>query len=388
MRLVRLSILCLTLSFANTKCFSQFMQHTIVPNLKGGYQVVAADLNRDHKPDLIVVSTDMSDLVWYENPRWERHIIAQNVHHMINVAASDTDGDGIPELALAAEFDSNAQKSIGVVSILHFKGDPRQLWNMTEIDRLPTSHRLRWADIEGNGDKVLINAPLTGARAKPPDFQDSVPLVLYRRGHWSRQLISDKGQGVMHGLAIADWDGDGRDDALTGSFLGIHLHHLDPKIGWITTELTRGDPAPYPEGGTSDVAVGRLHQERFMAAIEPWHGNQVVVYRKCLGEWQRNVIDRSLIDGHTILTADLDDDGRDAIIAGMRGNGHKVYVYRSDDRQDQNWKRIALDDGDMAAASCVASDLNGDGKVDIACIGSATHNLKWYQNVIPAEKHQ
>jgi hypothetical protein len=35
----------------------------------------------------------------------------------------------------------------------------------------------------------------------------------------------------------------------------------------------------------------------------------------------------------------------------------------------------------LAGAGCVAVDLNGDAKVDIACIGTATANLKWYENL-------
>jgi hypothetical protein len=31
-------------------------------------------------------------------------------------------------------------------------------------------------------------------------------------------------------------------------------------------------------------------------------------------------------------------------------------------------------------------DLNGDGRPDIACIGSATANLKWYENLGPQVK--
>ena len=34
-------------------------------------------------------------------------------------------------------------------------------------------------------------------------------------------------------------------------------------------------------------------------------------------------------------------------------------------------------------ATLAVGDLNGDGKIDIACIGSATHNLKWYENLSP-----
>ena len=39
-----------------------------------------------------------------------------------------------------------------------------------------------------------------------------------------------------------------------------------------------------------------------------------------------------------------------------------------------------LDDGGMGAASCAIADLNDDGRPDVACIGSATTNLKWYEN--------
>jgi hypothetical protein len=34
----------------------------------------------------------------------------------------------------------------------------------------------------------------------------------------------------------------------------------------------------------------------------------------------------------------------------------------------------------MAGAGCAASDLNADKRPDIVCIGTATQNLKWYEN--------
>jgi hypothetical protein len=37
----------------------------------------------------------------------------------------------------------------------------------------------------------------------------------------------------------------------------------------------------------------------------------------------------------------------------------------------------------MPAAACAIADLNGDGRPDIACIGSSTANLKWYENLGP-----
>src|SRR5882672_3186011 len=90
----------------------RFAQHTIATDLNGGYQVIPVDLNHDGKPDLIALASGMKELVWFENPTWERHVIAGNLSRMINVAAWDTDGDGIPELVLAHEFSNQAKDSL------------------------------------------------------------------------------------------------------------------------------------------------------------------------------------------------------------------------------------------------------------------------------------
>ena len=240
-----------------------FRPHTVATDLRGGYQVVPCDVNHDGKIDLIALASGMTDLYWFENPTWERHVIASNLPHMINLAPLDVDGDGIPEIVLAYEFSMRANESVGVVSVLKHQGDPREPWSVTEIDRLPTSHRLRVADIDGSGKKVLINAALSGAKAQAPDYRDHVPLVFYRPGEWKRHLIDETSEGIVHGITIVDWDGDGRDEILTAGFNGIHLRKLEKNGKWSRTEIAQGDPAPWPKSGSSDIAVGRAGKRPF-----------------------------------------------------------------------------------------------------------------------------
>jgi hypothetical protein len=258
-------------------------------------------------------------------------------------------------------------------------GDVRLPWKVREIDRLPTSHRLRLADIDGVG-RIVVNAPLTAADASGPDYRGRTPLVYYRPGEWKRVMIGDENEGVMHGICVIDWDGDSHDEILTASFVGIHLYKRQSNGRWARSEIAKGNPAPWPKCGASDIAVGHLGSHRFLCSIEPWHGNQVVVYREEKGSWIRQVIDNSFIDGHAIYAADLDTDGRDEIIAGYRGKGGSVYIYTAEDELGLRWTRHDLDTGGISAASCALVDLNGDGKPDVACIGSATANLKWYEN--------
>lgn len=366
---------CLAVSFGTAPKTAQFRTQTVATDLKGGYQVIMVDMNADGRPDLLAVASGSPDLVWFENPGWQRHVIATGFKGMINVAATDTDGDRIPEILLAHEFSNDAKKSPGIVSLLEYDG-PNKPWRRTDIDKLPTSHRLRVL----NG--LFVNAPLTGEAAEPPDYRGHTPLVYYKPGEWKRRLITDADEGVAHGLYVVDWDGDGKQDLLTASFQGIYAlltqrsgAAKEPK--WTRVKIADGSPDPWPKSGASDIAVGKLGRKRFVCSIEPWHGNIVAVYTEKGSTWQREVLDSSLVDGHTIQTADIDGNGRDVIVAGYRGGNHSVNLYRWDDGK---WVKSVLDNGGMAAASCAVGSLHGGELPDIACIGSATANLKIYWN--------
>ena len=255
------------------------------------------------------------------------------------------------------------------------------------MDRISPSHRLRAATVQGQ--KVVVNAPLTGPQAEAPAYVGLTPLVYYEAGTWVRNHITGgqsnlpQDEGVVHGIYIIDWDQDGKDDILTASFQGIHLYRQEAS-GWAKTKLAAGDPEPAPKSGSSDIAVGKLKKRRFLTAIEPWHGNQVAVYLPVKGSTllQRNVIDTTLVDGHTILTADLNGDGDEEIVAGFRGAGRSVFVYYAE-KNGERWRKEVLDNGGIAAAACTSVDLNADKRIDLACIGSATMNLKWYENLPP-----
>jgi hypothetical protein len=360
---------------------ARFSEHTIGTGLKGGYQVVVADLNHDGRPDLIALASGMPELVWYENPTWERHVIAGNQAGMINCTVVGADSEGIPDIVLASGFSMQPKRSAGIVSVLRHDGDPRKPWTVTEIDRIPASHRLRTADIDGSGKPVVINEALAAGDAVGPDYRGITPMVFYRPGEWKRQTIAPLNGGLVHGIYIIDWDGDGREEILTAGFEGIYLFKLAKDGKWTRTEIAKGDPSAWPKSGSSDITVGKLGKERFLAAIEPWHGNEVVVYRRSGTAWQRLVIDSSLVDGHTIQTADLNADGNEEVIAGYRGEGHSVYIYSADDAAGTRWSKQVLDQGGMGAAACAVADLNGDRRPDIACIGTAGANLKWYENL-------
>jgi hypothetical protein len=358
---------------------ARFTAHVVANDLKYGYQLAAIDLNHDGRKDLIAVDEAASELAWYENPAWQRHVIATGMSRMINLDCHDIDGDGVPEIVLAHRFDTRPSKSLGILTLLEHRGDVREMWAAREIDRLPTAHRVRWADIDGTGKKVLVAAPMVGMQALAPNFEDNVPIYIYRPGVWKRELIGEDARGILHSIYPFDWDGTGRQVLLTASFRGIRVLRPSPGGVWSAEELTGGDPAPCPKCGSSEIVAGRLAKRRMLVAIEPWHGNQVVVYQRRRKTWRRQVLDDTLLNGHALAVGDLNGDGRDEIVAGFRGKGHKLYVYSAVDKGGRRWRREMLDDA-IAAADCKIADFVGDSRPDIACIGAGTRNLKLYEN--------
>ena len=114
-----------------------FTAHEIGTGLRGGYQVVIADLNKDGKPDIIALASGLPELLWYENPGWQKHVLATGVSQLINAAAYDVDGDGIPEVAVAQGFTTSPKTSTGKVGILTHGADVTAPWTYKEIDAVP-----------------------------------------------------------------------------------------------------------------------------------------------------------------------------------------------------------------------------------------------------------
>jgi hypothetical protein len=323
----------------------------------------------------------------------------KDVKSMVNLAAYDVDGDGIPEVAIQSEFSMIAAQSPGLVWLVRHQGDPREPWKMSKVDQLITSHHIAWADVDGDGRKELINAPLIGPKSLAPRYdQDRVPLVYYHSpkdldGEWKRMTIDDRINGILHRARVVKWVDGKRDQILTASFDGITLHQATgtgDKIRWENKLLSKGHEEEAPRAGTSDVAVGRIKGSRILAAVEPWHGNEVVVYTPGkAGAWNRKVIFTGLTEGHEVCVGDFNGDGRDDIVAGDRAKGKvsSSHVFYAQDDQGANWRHEILDSMGMSASGCQIADINGDGRPDIVMIGGATANIKWYENLGPTARH-
>lgn len=389
LRPVLLMLLASILAACQSTGAARFDRLLLDDAIPGGYGVEAADIDGDGRRDIVAFATNPAQFVWYRNPGWEKYTISTTASGNIAAAPHDIDGDGDIDLVLISQFSLSDSTGGGLVQWFENPGNPReqQQWQAHRIDAIPTAHRVRWADVQGDGRLELVILPIIGVGATAPDYAVGARLTAYAvpanpRGPWPRVILSDTLE-MAHGLQIVDWNADGRQDLLTASFAGIEVWQLGYDGLFVnSTLLGEGNRGPRPTQGSSEVAVGTLYGERILAAIEPWHGNEVVIYLESdePGQpWLRQVIDTEFRGGHALLMSDLNNDGHDEIVVGYRSQPYGLYAYRYLP-ETRLWERTSLNASRVAVSGLIIEDFTGDGYEDVVAIGSATANLVLFVN--------
>jgi hypothetical protein len=355
-----------------------------------GYGVAIGDVDGDGKHDILLA--DKKQFVWYQNPTWKRHVIAENLTELDNVciAARDINGDGKFEIAVGAEWNPGDTVNSGVVFYLLPPEDRTKKWTPIKLHHEPVVHRMRWLKLAAK-DYRLIVSPLHG-RGNRGGMGEGVRLLSYKmpndpRAAWETTVVEDT-MHVTHNFDPCQWDPttEAEEILYIGQEGAMVISHVDG-------EWTKEKLGPIPHGG--EIRMG-LHsaQTPFLVTIEPWHGNKLVCYRAKFvrgkpGEELSKlsppiVLDDTLNEGHALATADLLGIGSDQVVAGWRSPnanrevGVKLYWPTNDDAT--KWDSVFVDRNGMAAEDIRLGDLNSDGRIDIVAAGRASNNLKIYWN--------
>lgn len=362
-----------------------FRREVIDSRVIGGKDLDIADVDGDGRADLLLA--EKWRFAWYKNAAWQDHTLARNItlRDNICIAARDIDGDGRAEIAVGSRWNpSNTTERLasGSVHYLDRPGDPRQEWSPVELFHDPTVHRMRW--IQGaDGRYRLVVLPLHGIGNHDGEGPNGVNVRVYqpnliwlaqRRG-WSHQVI-DRSLHRAHGF-------DSESGVLfIGGTEGIVRRYLTDGRYRDALLIHRNNSSP-PTRGVSEVAKGKT----LIAAIEPYHGNELVVYRAINGSedrWKRRTITDQLNFGHALEVADFDNDGDDEIVVGWkkRNESGALGLMLFDEIGSGDWEGHWIDRNGIAPECIIAHDLDRNGTLDLAAVGGDTQNLVIYWNEI------
>lgn len=380
----------------------KFERIVIDDDFPGGYQVEVADVNGDGRPDIVALGA--GTCAWFENPSWRKRIITgpDTTPGIISSATIDLDGDGKAEVAIAYDFAMTEpdRGKLGLAIPGESFEDP---WTFRPITNVPSIHRVRWADILGDGRPELIAAPIFGQDAEPPEFRVPARISVFTTGadpirdDWTSMKLGEK-LPIIHAIEV-------RSELGAETIYGIpesEGFEPNPRRAVVLTADSLNGVTAIGLGGSRRLLINDLGDEssplasseihigsfdrgknaRFIATIEPWHGSQVVVRSATIADdlvglrfGERTVLDDSLDQGHALWVADTNGDGYDEIFAGHRGNDPRVSVYHYDGKE---WARSVIDRA-ITAQDLRGGDLNGDGIPDIVAIGGASRNIVWYR---------
>jgi len=225
------------------------------------------------------------------------------------------------------------------ILVLEVPDDPSKAPWPFEIadDSLHTTHNLQIVDFDGDGRNEILIAGWEGVFVLKRD----------NGGTWSKQKI-------------------GAGNQATTPFKGAS----EVKLGKLR------------DGSRYVATIEPWHGFQVVVYTPPKSGE---------GLWTRNVIDEPLTWGHGVWVANLDGDADEELIIAQRDPGASpardgtkgpgIFVYDPKaDADGLKFSKVAVDDGGVACEDVVSADLDGDGKNDIIAGGRATHNVRIYLN--------
>ncbi len=384
------ALLTLSLSLAFTAAHAEsapkFRAAEIDGHLGVGSDLAIADVDGDGKPDLLVA--DKQSLVWYHNPDWKRILIAGKLcdfeHITISAAGKDGKAEGPLEyLAVTDGAPWDPTSARGSSFYLTPGTDRTQPWTAKPLPITTTAHRSGWV-IGPEGKLSLMEIPLHGFNDSKDGVGEGVKIAFCSAskpsdGEWTTTLLPTE-LHMSHGFIRYQGLTDTKPRYLVACKEGVAM--LTPQDNEIHLLINKERDGAQ---GAGEIGVGKLPGgQPFIATVEPMHGTQVVVYtEKPDHSWNRDVIDKTLNDGHALVSGDLLKAGYDQIVAGSRianadGKfGVNLYTYST---VDHTWHKTPVDENGMSCERLALADINGDGRLDIIAAGRATKNLKVYFN--------
>ncbi len=313
------------------------------------YSVAVADVNRDGKPDILVVNAcagtgncsmgTIGVLLGNGDGTFQAaKSYSSGGEEPFAIAVADVNGDGKPDVLVGngCAID-NCGKS--VVSLLLGNGDGTFQGAQTINSETLDAEAIAVEDVNGDGkpDLLIVSFCIIGT-----DCSGALSVFL-GNGDGTFQLAHTYSTGGFGGtvISVADVNGDGKFDAIVAN---TYISGSDYSTGSISVFLGNGDgsfqvPATYPSGGFSTLGVG-------VADVDGDSKLDILTGNSC----------RTASDGSNCVSG---------AVGLLRGNGDGTFR-----------APVSYWSGGIQSKKLAVADFNHDGRPDVViantCVSSRT----------------
>jgi hypothetical protein len=353
------------------------VQRVISDSEYGAWCVHAVDLDGDGDMDVLAASdrryTTYNRIAWYENTDSQgtfgiQHVISTSADGAQSVYAADLDGDGDMDVLSASDEDDKIAWYENTDGNGAF-GDQQVITTLAI-----GAFSVYAADLDGDGDMDVLSASWVDYKIAWYENTDGLGTF------GAKQVITAKADAVLHAAAF-DLDGDGDMDVLsvTQRIDRIAWYENTDGLGSFGDHQVINASIMGPVAVTTADLDGDGDKDALSAS---WEDNMIAWYENTdgLGTFRhQQIISDSLRQARTVYTSDFDGDGDTDVLAASYSDNLIVWYENTDGLGTFGVQQVI---SDLAAGpySVYAADLDGDGDMDVLSASWGDWKIAWYEN--------
>ena len=333
------------------------------------------DIDGDGDLDILGTSFAGNLVSWWENTSgdgsaWAEHPVTVAFTGLEDAIARDVDADGDVDVLFAASSSGSIGWSENV------SGDGLTWIDHLIGDSLTSPEAIRAFDLDLDGDLDAIVADSSGYSVSWWENLDSAG------SSWIERPVA-AAAGSAAAVAVGDIDGDGDFDFVASDSSG------DEIAWWENETLHRSAvfPTEYAIDGSFDgvwsVYAADMDGDGDLDVL----GSAVIAddiawWENSVGDgtaWTEHTVDESFNGARLVFAGDVDGDG-DLDVLGAAFDADDIAWWENTSGDGTAWTKYTIDGSFDGATSVYASDVDGDGDLDVLGTAAIDGDIAWWEN--------